>query len=199
MSTLQTHGWELYATKIARRIIEALRDSVFVTGRAGASCLLNETVVRETAIALRNELSLAGHLPASAVAVQAIAFDKTQDTNWKVTWHQDLMFPFQRAVQSEGFSLPSKKDGIDFARPPRFVLEYLLAARLHLDDCDETNGPLRISPGTHLLGVIPSGEIGSTVSRHGEISCLARVGDALLMRPLLLHASSQALVQSIVA
>ncbi|MBI3884233.1 MAG: phytanoyl-CoA dioxygenase family protein [Opitutae bacterium] len=153
---------------------------------------MDETLVGETAIALRGELVFAGYLPPVARAVQAIAFDKTPDTNWKVTWHQDLMFPFQRRVRSDEFILPSVKHGVDYARPPRDVLDNLLAVRLHLDDCDETNGPLRVSPGTHLLGIIPSAEIGTTVSKHGETSCIARTGDAVLLRPLLLHASSQA-------
>jgi ectoine hydroxylase-related dioxygenase (phytanoyl-CoA dioxygenase family) len=84
------------------------------------------------------------------------------------------------------------KDGIDYAHPPREVLERLLAVRIHLDDCDATNGPLRVSPGTHALGIIPSSEIAATVERHGDTTCLADAGDALLMRPLLLHASSRA-------
>ena len=35
------------------------------------------------------------------------------------------------------------------AKPPLPVLESMLAVRLHLDSCTESNGPLRISPGTH--------------------------------------------------
>jgi ectoine hydroxylase-related dioxygenase (phytanoyl-CoA dioxygenase family) len=69
-----------------------------------------------------------------------------------------------------------------------------LAVRIHLDDCDETNGPLRVSPGTHQHGVIRSGTIAEIVAQHGETACLAKAGDALLIKPLLLHASSPAAV-----
>lgn len=126
------------------------------------------------------------------MAIQAIAFDKTPAANWKVTWHQDVIFPFARPVGAEGFTLASKKDCVDYARPPRHVLEALLAVRIHLDDCDETNGPLRVSPRTHQQGTIRSGDIADVVTRHGDSVCLARVGEALLMKPLLLHASSPA-------
>jgi ectoine hydroxylase-related dioxygenase (phytanoyl-CoA dioxygenase family) len=126
------------------------------------------------------------------VAIQAIAFDKTDSANWKVAWHQDLMFPFARPVRSRAYALPCVKDGVDYARPPRAVLEKLLAVRLHLDDCDETNGPLRVSPASHLSGVIPTAEIAARVAVHGEVVCLAKEGQALLMKPLLLHASSRA-------
>jgi hypothetical protein len=52
--------------------------------------------------------------------------------------------------------------------------------------------PLRVSPETHQHGIIRSTEIADVVTRHGETACLARAGDALLMKPLLLHASSPA-------
>lgn len=128
------------------------------------------------------------------MAIQAIAFDKTRDVNWKVTWHQDLIFPFARPVQSDAFALPSRKDGVDYARPPTSILESLLAVRIHFDDCGSDNGPLRVSPGTHRHGIIRSTDIAATVAQHGEAECVARACDALLMKPLLLHASSPASV-----
>jgi ectoine hydroxylase-related dioxygenase (phytanoyl-CoA dioxygenase family) len=127
-----------------------------------------------------------------AVAIQAIAFDKTPDVNWKVAWHQDLMFPFAKPVSSPGYSLSCVKDGINFAQPPVEVLNELLAVRIHLDTCHTGNGPLRVSPGSHSLGIILTEKISQTVLHHGQTDCLAQAGAALLMRPLLLHASSKA-------
>lgn len=141
---------------------------------------------------LKAELIAAAVLPREAVGIQAIGFDKTPGTNWKVAWHQDLMFPFAKAVTAAGYEIPTKKAGVDFARPPLPVLEGMLAVRLHLDNCDETNGPLRVSPGTHLQGLIPSRDSGTVASEKGSTACLAKEGEALLMKPLLLHASSQA-------
>jgi ectoine hydroxylase-related dioxygenase (phytanoyl-CoA dioxygenase family) len=65
---------------------------------------------------------------------------------------------------------------------------------LHLDDCDEVNGSLRVAPGSHRAGILKSTEIARAVAEHGEVPCLAKEGEALLMRPLLLHASSPARV-----
>ena len=148
--------------------------------------------MRQAAITLRSELIRSGILPASAIAIQAIAFDKNPSTNWKVTWHQDLMFPFAQKVKTPGYDLPTIKDGIDYARPPHAVLEELLAVRLHLDDCDSTNGPLRVTPGTHRHGILKSTDIPGMVQQGCEITCLAQESDLLLMKPLLLHASSPA-------
>ena len=169
-----------------------LRDSLFGGDRAGHRCLLDHADVAEAARLLRDRLSHDGLLPASAAAIQAIAFDKTATTNWKVAWHQDLMFPFAGKVSSPDYLLPSVKDGIHFAQPPADVLADLLAVRLHLDDCGAENGPLRVSPRTHRSGILPASTIPEIVRSHGQAECLAVEGEALLMRPLLLHASSQA-------
>jgi hypothetical protein len=147
-----------------------LRDSIFIAQGPGHRCLLDQPIVQKVAIALRTELIQFGVLSKTAVAVQAISFDKTPNTNWKVTWYQDLMFPFAGPVTAKGFDLPVIKEGIDYARPPQSVLEELLAVRLHLDDCDETNGPLRVSPGSHRHGVLKSTELTGMIEQHDRQS-----------------------------
>ncbi len=189
---LQDHGCCLVPSNLSQDALNTLRESLFKDDSAGQRCLLDHPIVRQTAIALKRELTSTGHLTSNAVAIQAIAFNKTPDTNWKVAWHQDLMFPFEKEVASEDFNLPTLKQGVHYARPPHSVLRQLLAVRLHLDDCDATNGPLRISPGTHLAGILQTSSISEQIAGHGETTCLAKAGEVLLMRPLTLHASSQA-------
>jgi ectoine hydroxylase-related dioxygenase (phytanoyl-CoA dioxygenase family) len=189
---LREFGHASIRSGIAPSTLSTLRDRVFVSGEVGTRCLLDESLVRNVAEELREALVAADILQSEAKAIQAIAFDKTPSTNWKVTWHQDVMFPFARPVSQMGFDLPSRKDGVDYARPPRKVLEDLLAVRLHLDDCDSSNGPLRVAPGSHVYGIIRDTEIADCLARHGETVCIAKEGDALLMKPLLLHASSAA-------
>lgn len=187
-------GYEVVESSVSRDDRAVLRDEIFREGEAGTRCLLDHAMVRKVALHLKRELVGRGALGVDAVAIQAIAFDKTDNANWKVAWHQDLMFPFAGRVSSPSYALASVKEGVDYARPPREVLENLLAVRLHLDDCDETNGPLRVSPGSHLSGVLQATEMASRVAEQGEVTCLAREGQVLLMRPLLLHASSKATV-----
>lgn len=189
---LAKSGWGLHTTRLDETTLEKLRRDAFADGAAGQRCLLDVESVQTVARLLRAELIDAGVLPAESAAIQAIAFDKTPGTNWKVTWHQDLMFPFAEPVSTPGYDLPSIKDGVAYARPPREVLEDLLAVRLHLDDCDATNGPLRVAPGSHRHGIIRGAAIASVLSAHTETTCLANTGLALLMKPLLLHASSPA-------
>src|SRR3954454_5678547 len=150
-SQLQQTGYALWAAPVRSEARQQLRDSIFRPGKAGSRCLLDIPVVLSSARAIGLSLIDAGILAPAAVAIQAIAFDKSPDANWKVTWHQDLMFPFNTVVRSEGYEFATVKEGVDFARPPQLVLEELLAVRLHLDDCDDGNGPLRVAPGTHRI------------------------------------------------
>jgi ectoine hydroxylase-related dioxygenase (phytanoyl-CoA dioxygenase family) len=189
---IENHGFQITPTGEPTKTLNLLQESLFTETRAGERCLLDHPLVRETAIRLKEELISAGYFEKNAVAIQAITFNKTATTNWKVNWHQDLMFPFANRVSSDAFDLPTIKEGVHYARPPEQVLNQLLAVRLHLDDCDATNGPLRVSPGTHGSGILKTDEIPGLIATHGEIPCLAKKGDLLLMRPLCLHASSQA-------
>ncbi|RYD23017.1 MAG: phytanoyl-CoA dioxygenase [Verrucomicrobiaceae bacterium] len=185
-------GFTILTSRVPEQRLEELRGGLFAETSAGERCLLDHPAVRDTACLLKEQLVKSGHLSAGAVAIQAIAFDKTAATNWKVAWHQDLMFPFAQRVSSPGFELPCIKQEVHYARPPADVLAGLLAVRLHLDDCDATNGPLRISPGTHRSGIHPTATVSALVEQNGERVCLAKTGEVLLMRPLSLHASSQA-------
>ncbi len=131
-------------------------------------------------------------LGAACFPVRAILFDKTADANWKVVWHQDLTIAVQERREVEGFGPWSVKGGVTHVQPPVRVLEQMLTLRLHLDSCDENNGPLRVLRGSHKSDKLSSSEIKQWRGRQAEETiCLPR-GGALLMQPLLLHASSQA-------
>ena len=68
----------------------------------------------------------------------------------------------------------------------------MVTIRVHLDDCGEENGPLRVVPGSHRMGFFDSASARRVRQERGEVTCTMSGGDALLMRPLLLHASSVA-------
>ena len=121
--------------------------------------------------------------------VRGILFDKIPNANWKVPWHQDVTIAVQERVEAEGFGPWSIKAGVLHVQPLAEVLEHMISVRLHLDNCGEENGALRVIPGSHLQGRIPEEEI-PAMRETPEVVCAVGVGGALLMRPLLLHASS---------
>ena len=121
--------------------------------------------------------------------VRGILFDKIADANWKVPWHQDVTIAVQERIETEGFGPWSIKADVLHVQPPAEILEHMVSVRLHLDNCGEENGALRVIPGSHLCGRIPEDEI-ATMRKSPEVVCAVGAGGALLMRPLLLHASS---------
>ncbi len=126
------------------------------------------------------------------VAVRGILFDKTPSANWNVVWHQDLSLAVRERVDIDGLGPWSVKAGIAHVQPPAEVLEKMLTVRLHLDTCHETNGPLRVLPGTQTMGRLSPVRIAELRREIPERVCTVNAGGVLLMRPLLLHASSDA-------
>ena len=130
---------------------------------------------------------------ADAFAVRGILFDKTPAATWKVSWHQDLTIAVKKRIDAVDYGPWSEKAGVVHVQPPLAVLETMLAIRIHLDDSGVGNGPLRVLPGSHRAGKLRDAEIPEWRDRIQERVCLVPRGGALLMRPLLLHASSPAL------
>lgn len=127
-----------------------------------------------------------------AKVIRGIFFDKTPEANWKVAWHQDLTIAVCEKKEVEGFGSWSVKAGISHVQPPVSVLENILTVRIHLDETDETNGALKVVPGSHKHGRLSSQGISKLKEERGIVACPISKGGALLMRPLLLHASSAA-------
>jgi ectoine hydroxylase-related dioxygenase (phytanoyl-CoA dioxygenase family) len=125
-----------------------------------------------------------------AHVVRGILFDKTEGANWKVPWHQDVTIAVDRRVETEGFGPWSMKAGVLHVQPPADVLERMVSVRLHLDDCPKENGALRVIAGSHISGKLDERLIQESAERSIAVICALRCGDALVMRPLLLHASS---------
>lgn len=119
-------------------------------------------------------------------------FNKTPDANWLIRWHQDLAITVAERCEAPGFSSWSIKEGVHHVRPPARVLEGVLAIRLHLDDTPASNGALRVLPGSHRLGRLTRDAVHQLREESQEVICEVPQGGAMLMSPLLLHASSKA-------
>jgi ectoine hydroxylase-related dioxygenase (phytanoyl-CoA dioxygenase family) len=95
----------------------------------------------------------------------------------------------RRAADLAGFGPWTAKAGWVAVQPPVAVLENTVTIRLHLDDCDATNGALKGVPGSHRCGIVPP----ETIAAHTTAAtvCAVPAGGAMLMKPLLLHASNR--------
>jgi hypothetical protein len=155
-------------------------DSVQLSG-AGSRDLLELPWCADIARSLRFITPLSTLLGESRTAVQCTLFVKDSQRNWLVPLHRDYSVPVKAKVESSHWSAWSIKQSVMFGRPPQFVLESLVAVRIHLEDTDASNGALQVVKGSHL----------STVTSGERTSHFVPRGGALVMRPLLLHASSK--------
>jgi ectoine hydroxylase-related dioxygenase (phytanoyl-CoA dioxygenase family) len=121
----------------------------------------------------------------------ATLFDKSPESNWLVVWHQDTALPLLERRDVPGWGPWSEKAGVLYAHAPADALASIVAIRLHVDDSTAANGPLRVLPGTHALGVLSDRQIQDAAKRIEPVECTVDRGGLLIVRPLLVHASSK--------
>lgn len=173
-------------------IAERLERSAVVRTRAGARNALADPDVARLAGDDRLVSIASEALGARAFAFKATLFDKSPRSNWLVTWHQDTALPVRERRDVAGWSAWSLKAGVLHAHAPASALERIVALRVHLDDSTVTNGPLRVLPGTHRLGVLDDPRIDTCARTIPAVECTVAAGGLVVMQPLLVHASSKA-------
>lgn len=160
--------------------------------RVGARDLLAEPWCIELALRLQADARLGDALPRTHVPVQCTSFEKSVERNWLVPVHQDVAIPVAGRVAHPALSGWSDKGGTWFVQPPVDVLEQLVAVRLHIDDCGAGDGPLHVVPGSHRHGRLADASAIALRDACGTVACPVPRGGAMVLRPLLLHASSKA-------
>ena len=158
--------------------------------RGGVRNLLDFPMMLELAECPVVQKEVQSVLGGGARPVRGILFDKTEGANWKVPWHQDVTIAVNRRIEIEGYGPWSVKAGILHVQPPANVLERMVSIRLHLDECSAENGALRVIPGSQANGKLEERSVQELAERSIPVTCAMRRGGALIMRPLLLHASS---------
>lgn len=185
-------GFEIVDGVVPAPACDALAAGLASTSRAGARHLMSLPVAAEFA---RSEPMLAiarRHLGNGAVPFRATLFEKSGEKNWLVYWHQDTALPLASRHDATEWGPWSSKGGVLYAHAPAWALRRVVALRLHLDASTEHNGPLRVVPGTQELGVLSDDEVFRISRERPAETCPAAKGAVLVMRPLLIHASSKA-------
>jgi ectoine hydroxylase-related dioxygenase (phytanoyl-CoA dioxygenase family) len=181
----------VFTPKDVQSLALTLESSNLPRSRAGVRHLLSHPAVMNVA----NDPRLLGIarsiLGNDAFPFKATLFDKSPETNWLITWHQDTALPLREKQETPGWGPWSTKEGIAYAHAPATVLEKVVALRFHLDDSTNENGPLRIVSSTHRKGVLSDEEVEAIVGDAAPLACLVPKGGIIVMRPLIIHASSK--------
>jgi ectoine hydroxylase-related dioxygenase (phytanoyl-CoA dioxygenase family) len=164
-----------------------LRDSA---DRGGArNALETSAIFRESTVALDLATAVLGP---GTVLTKLTLFDKSPAANWKVPWHQDLTITVAERRDVEGFGPWSTKAGLPHVQAPAAVLANILAVRIHLDETPADNGALHVLAGSHGRGRLTAEGLRSLRAEMSETICPVPAAGAMLMSPLLVHASRPA-------
>lgn len=196
MSLSMRNGFEVVPSVLdqseAPNVASELQHSTLERSRAGARHLMHVPLVRQLARDSRLVTIAARFVGSEAVPFRATLFDKSSANNWLVVWHQDTALPLRERRDVPGWGPWSIKAGITYAHAPATALSRVVALRLHIDDSDTDNGPLRVLPGTHTRGVLSDAEIGQLAREIPPVDCVVPAGGVAAMRPLPIDASSKA-------
>jgi ectoine hydroxylase-related dioxygenase (phytanoyl-CoA dioxygenase family) len=204
---IEEHGFSIVENVTAEKEVEALRsaielainesrDSTSVRDRGGVYAIRNVTEVVPEVRALHRHSGIAQLvepiLGSKAMLVRGLMFDKSPESNWGIFWHQDLSIAVRQREDVPDFGPWSVKAGIQHVQPPPSILKKMLTVRLHLDDCIESNGALRVLPGSHRSSRLNMFESETLQQNTDPTTCCVNSGGAVMMRPLLLHSSHRA-------
>jgi ectoine hydroxylase-related dioxygenase (phytanoyl-CoA dioxygenase family) len=192
---------------VERNGFAIIRDVLPWQDIAGALSNLEDAALRRSRAGVRHAFDSAGiarfsrnsellaiareTLGEAAFPFRATLFDKSSAANWLVVWHQDTALPIQERHETPGWGPWSVKEGVIYAHACAGALSQVLALRVHLDDSRADNGPLRVLPATHNLGVLDDDTMHTLAAQIAPVDCLVARGGVLAMRPLLVHASSK--------
>ena len=195
MNDLEGDGYALADIGLGREqceLIAASLPSVIGATRGGVRNLISHPTVMRLLRHARLGKYLWTVIGRDLVAVKATLFDKTEEANWHVQWHQDRLISVKERLSVAGYGPWSTKQGTLHVEPPAEVLAQMLAIRIHLDDCGPENGPMRVIPGSHRSRKLRDGDLADLVGRGPVVELSVPQGGLLLMRPLLVHSSSAA-------
>jgi ectoine hydroxylase-related dioxygenase (phytanoyl-CoA dioxygenase family) len=186
--SIEDKGFAIVSRCLSEQIVEQLCSDLGIHKHAQRN-LLDVPIVRALAVSEPVKQLVIACLGKECFAVRGILFNKTSASNWKVAWHQDRTIAVRERKDVAAFGPWTVKECVPSVQPPSSIMANMLAIRLHLDESHEDNGPLRVIPGSHKAGCLSAEEI-ATWKEQQNVICTVPRGGAILMRPLLVHASS---------
>lgn len=142
----------------------------------------------------KNLFNIVSKIDPQAFLTKAIFFDKPQKNNWYVTWHQDIPINVKNKIETKGFSGWTFKEEVTSVCPPEAIQKNTFTIRIHLDETNESNGALKVIPGSHNKRLNHE-EIRLITENSMPYSCYIGMGGIQIMKPLLLHSSPKSLTQ----
>ena len=130
------------------------------------------------------------------VAVDARLLDSACKPETPSQWHQDRLVAVRERLDVHGYGPWSTRVGVSHVEPPLSVLDQMVVLQVHLDDAADGSHALRILPGSHRAGKLTADGIKRLVETQDAVMPVMPKGSLVVMRPLLLHATSASSLRS---
>lgn len=182
----------VYTTKETKKIKKEMGNylKTITNPKVGVRGLLQKLPNLYPLIFNENLLSIIRSINPNAFLIKSIYFDKSPQSNWFVTWHQDIPINVSEKQEIEGYSGWTEKEEVISVCPPLEVLQNQFTIRIHLDDTNRYNGALQVIPGSHKKQLSDS-EIKVITENSIPYLCEVDLGGIQLMNPLTVHSSSK--------
>ena len=155
---VEQRGFSIFPFMLSKdetgKIIRDLERSELRRTKAGIRHALRHEALRNLAAEPRLLSVARDILGQDATPFRATLFDNSPQANWLVVWHQDTALPLRHWRDTPGWGPWSVKDGIVCTHAPASAFSKVVAIRVHLDDSNAENGPLRVLPGSHIKGIL---------------------------------------------
>lgn len=190
----ESNGYSIHSSAISEHECDAILGELdLFRSSPGQRRLIESKTIQAIAQDCRLISIASRYISGEPVPFKATFFNKTEDFNWLVPWHQDRVLPIKRRKDLPGWGPWTNKDGIEFAHAPTWALSRVIALRLHLDSSTTFNGPLRVIPGSHTLGVLDQAQVVNVANKDKRQTLTVSKGGVIAIRPLTIHASSKSL------
>ncbi len=181
-------GRHWFRSAVSPATLMAIENYCRAEGRPGAR--LNLDFQRQRLFGPQSEIGaqIRKILP-GAFPVRLLAFDKNEENNWSLPWHQDRVIAVKKKVAASGFLNWSRKGEYWHCEAPLSLLSRMVFVRLHLDPMTGDNGAMEIAVGSHQKGFVQSENAACEAEGLPVETCAADRGDLLVMKMLTLHRS----------
>lgn len=199
LKSLTIKGFSIFNYAYTKKEVDKVRTSIHQHMRAQAWNEEKVHAIRRLLIEMPslkhllfnpNLIRIIRTIDPQAFLIKSMYFDKAPQSNWYVTWHQDLTINLAEKVKNPNFDSWTQKGDTLSACPPEEMLHNIFTIRIHLDDTDETNGALKILPASHRKRFTDQ-EIQTITQNSLPYVCEVGAGGIHVMKPLLLHSSAK--------
>ena len=184
-----------FRNAVSKASLMAIESYCLLEGRPGIRLQL--TRQRQRLLGPSSEIGKSvGKILPGAFPVRLVAFDKNEEHDWSLPWHQDRVIAVKNKADIAGFRNWSRKAGCWHCEPPISILEKMVFVRVHLDDATADNGPMALSVCSHKHGAVKSEAAAQTAEKLETETCLASTSDLLIVNMLTLHKSIKAVTRT---